>query len=119
MEEPDRTLVPGSHGEVHPPRFRHEPGSIDGRKFFDHWYNWAIRSRLQPMRKVARMLNNGLDQILTSVRHHITISTAAGFNCRIQSLKSSDRRFRSLQNYRTRILIFCGKFNLTPCLNCD
>jgi len=28
--------------------FWDEPDSIAGREFFEHWYNWAIRSRLEP-----------------------------------------------------------------------
>ncbi len=38
--------------------FWDEPDAIAGREFFDHWYNWAIRSRLEPMREVAKMLKN-------------------------------------------------------------
>jgi transposase len=64
------------------------------------------------MKKVARMLKSQLYRILTWFRHRITYATAEGFNSRIQSLKSNVRGFRSLQNYRTRILFFCGKLNL-------
>jgi transposase len=94
--------------------FWDEPDAIAGREFFNHWYNWAIRSRLEPMKKVARMLKQRVDNILTWFRHRITNSTAEGFNSRIQSLKSNARGFRSFNNYRTRILFFCGKLNLKP-----
>ena len=33
---------------------------------------------------------------------------------KIQSLKSAARGFRNFQNYRTRILFFCGKLDLYP-----
>ncbi|MBL8809894.1 MAG: transposase, partial [Planctomycetaceae bacterium] len=40
------------------------------------------------------------------------------FNSRIQAIKSNARGFKSFQNYRTRILFFCGKLDLKPALNC-
>ncbi len=98
--------------------FWDEPDAIAGREFFDHWYNWAIRSRLEPMKKVAKMLKNRLDNILSWFRHRITNSNAEGFNSRIQAIKSNARGFKSFQNYRTRILFFCGKLALKPDLNC-
>ena len=35
-------------------------------------------------------------------------------NSKIQQLKANARGFRSFRNYRTRILFFCGKLDLTP-----
>lgn len=98
--------------------FWDEPDVVAGREFFDHWYNWAIRSRLEPMKKVARMLKGRLASILSWFRHRITNGAAEGFNSRIQSIKSSARGFRNFGNYRTRILFYCGKLDLKPILNC-
>ncbi len=70
-----------------------EPDAIAGREFFDRWYKWAIRSRLEPMKKVAKMLKNRLDTILSWFRHRITNSNAEGFNSRIQAIKSNARGF--------------------------
>jgi transposase len=84
------------------------------RKFFDRWYAWASRCRLEPVKQVARMLKRRLDNILTWFRHRISNGTAEGFNSRIQSIKSAARGFRDFANYRTRILFFCGKLNLKP-----
>ena len=80
--------------------------------------SWAIRSRLELMKNVARMLKNWLENILSWFRHRITNSNAEGFNSRIQAVKSNARGFRSFQNYRTRILFFCGKMPLKPVLSC-
>jgi transposase len=88
--------------------------ATSAREFFDDWYSWAIRSRLQPMKKVAKMLKNRLANILTWFRHPISNATAEGFNSRIQSIKSQARGFRSFHNYRTRILFYCGKLKLKP-----
>lgn len=86
----------------------------NARKFFHRWYGWAARSRLKPIIKVAKMLKRHLDHILTYFRHRITNAMSEGFNSRIQSIKSQARGFRAFENFRTRILFYCGKMDLLP-----
>jgi transposase len=86
----------------------------NARKFFDRWYGWATRSRLKPIIKVAKMLKRHLENTLTYFRHGITNAMSEGFNSRIQSIKSQARGFRAFENYRTRILFYCGKLKLMP-----
>lgn len=84
------------------------------RKFFREWFGWVSRSRLKPLIKVARMLKARLENILTYLRHPITNAVTEGLNSKIQMLKSNARGFRSFENYRLRILFFCGKLDLYP-----
>jgi transposase len=84
------------------------------RKFFKHWFGWAARSRLKAVKKVARMIQRHLENILTYLRHPITNAVTEGLNSKIQAIKSNARGFRSFENYRTRILFFCGKLDLYP-----
>jgi len=86
----------------------------NARKFFNRWHGWATHSRLKPIIKVAKMLKRHLDNILSYFRHGITNAMSEGFNSRIQSIKSQARGFRSFENYRTRILFYCGKLDLLP-----
>ena len=86
----------------------------NARKFFKQWYGWATHSRLKPIITVAKMLKRHLDNILTYFRHGITNAMSEGFNSRIQSIKSRARGFRAFENYRTRILFYCGKLDLLP-----
>jgi transposase len=88
------------------------------RTFFERWYQWAVRSQLPPVREVAKMLKNHLVNILTYFRHRITNAVSEGLNSRIQSIKTAARGFRSFANYRTRILFFCGKLDLSPVKGC-
>ncbi|MEZ5940374.1 MAG: ISL3 family transposase [Planctomycetaceae bacterium] len=88
--------------------------AASGKEFFEDWYAWAIRSRLKPMKQVARMLKNRLRHLLTWFQHRITNSMSEGFNSVIQTLKANARGFRNFDNYRTRILFFCGKLQLKP-----
>jgi transposase len=84
------------------------------RRFFQDWFGWVSRSRLRPLVEVAHMLKRHLDNLLTYLKHRITNAVTEGLNSKIQSLKSAARGFRSFDNYRTRILFFCGKLDLYP-----
>jgi transposase len=84
------------------------------RRFFREWYGWVSRSQLKPLIKVAKMLKRHLENILTYLRHPITNAMTEGLNSKIQLIKYNARGFRSFENFRNRILFFCGKLNLYP-----
>ncbi len=94
--------------------FWQQPNAILGLAFFKNWRKQVMRSRIEPLKKVARMLERHLDGLLNYFEHPITYAIAEGFNSRIQAIKSAARGFRSFKNYRTRILFFCGKLDLVP-----
>ena len=85
-----------------------------GKSFFEAWYRRAIHTRLGKIKKVARTLKEHLPNLLTYFLHRITNAVTEGFNSRIQAIKSAARGFRSFENYRIRILFFCGKLDLMP-----
>jgi hypothetical protein len=80
---------------------------------FRGWYGWATRSQLKPIIKVAKMLKRHLNGLMNYIEHRITNAVSEGFNSRIQSIKSAARGFRNFDNYRIRILFFCGKLDLS------
>ena len=86
----------------------------NANKFFTKWYQWASRCQLPPIKKAAKMIKDHLPNILSWFRHPISNGPAEGFNSLIQALKSAARGFRNFDNYRTRILFFCGKLQLLP-----
>jgi transposase len=97
--------------------FRHfwECKTIENAEvYFRSWYSWSTHSKLAPIAKVANMLKRHLEGILAYITHRITNATSEGFNSRIQSIKSAARGFRNFENYRTRILFFCGRLELIP-----
>jgi transposase len=84
------------------------------QRFFNSWSTRAMRSRIEPMKKVTLMLRRHVNGLLNYTKHRITNAAAEGFNSTIQTLKANARGFRSFANYRTRILFFCGKLDLRP-----
>jgi transposase len=87
-------------------------GPLSANAYFQEWYQWAIRSQLAPVKKVARMIKSHIGNLLTYFKHWITNAVSEGLNSRIQSLKSAARGFKRFENYRTRILFFCGGLDL-------
>jgi transposase len=82
--------------------------------YFDSWSARVMRSRLEPMKDVAKMLRRHREGLLNYTTHRITNAAAEGFNSIIQTIKANARGFRSFENFRTRILFFCGKLDLRP-----
>ena len=94
--------------------FWQQEGRWHAQGYFSKWYSRARRSRLAPVKKVAKSLKNHLDGLLNYFIHPITNAVTEGLNSRIQEIKANARGFRSFDNYRARILFFCGKLNFFP-----
>ena len=84
------------------------------QRFFNQWYSWAIRSRLEPMKKVAKLMKGRLPNILTHLKSRLTNAMAEGFNSRIQWIQATARGFRNRQNFKTAILFHLGGLDLYP-----
>src|SRR5271157_917807 len=84
------------------------------RKHFRWWYNWAVRSRLQPMIEVAGMLKRRFENIITYLRHRITNAGSESINAKIQWVKYTARGFRNKQNFVHAIYFHCGGLDLAP-----
>jgi transposase len=83
------------------------------RRFFKDWFGWGEppppaddRGGATAQAAPAQLA----DLPETAHRQRRT----EGLNLKIQSLKSAARGFRNFQNYRARILCFCGKLDLYP-----
>ncbi len=87
------------------------------RPFFRGWYGWAMRSRLEPMKKVARMLKAHLENILTYLTHRITNAVTEGLNAKIQWIKYSARGYRHRDAFKMAIYFHCGGLDLEPRLS--
>ncbi len=84
------------------------------RKHFQWWYQWAVRSRLQPMKDVAAMLKRRFENIITYLRHQITNAASESINAKIQWVKYTARGFRNKQNFINAIYFHCGGLELAP-----
>jgi transposase len=84
------------------------------RRFFRGWYGWARRSRLEPMKRVAAMLRDRLDNIVTYCKHRITQGVAEGINSKVMAIKRYACGFRNERHFETAIYFHCGGLDLYP-----
>ena len=78
------------------------------------WLGWAFRSRLEPIRKVARLVRDHLWGILNAVVKGVTNATSESINSKIQWMKKNACGFRNRERFRTAILFHCGRLDLYP-----
>ena len=81
---------------------------------FKGWYSWAIRSRLEPMKRVARMVKAHLDGVLNAIERGVTNARLEGINSVIQWLEKSARGYRNRDRFRTAIYFHLGGLDLYP-----
>lgn len=86
----------------------------EAREFFNDWYNWAIRSKLEPIKKTARMMKKRLPNILTYFKYFVTNAALEGLNNKIQSIIQKAYGYRNKERFKMDILFHCGGLNLYP-----
>ena len=84
------------------------------RKAWQAWYDSAIRCRLEPVKRVARMIKRHLDGIVTAVVTRVTNARAESINAGVQKLKYSARGFRNRKRFRNAIYFHLGGLDLYP-----
>lgn len=73
---------------------------------------WLNRSRLQPMKNVAKTLKKQKAAILGYFYHRATNAIAEAINSLIQSAKRRARGFRTYEGYKCMIYLTVGKLRL-------
>ena len=73
-----------------------------------------MRSQLEPMKRVARMIKSHLASILTYLTHRVTNAVTEWLNAKIQWVKHSARGYRNPDAFKTAILFNCGGLDLGP-----
>lgn len=91
-----------------------QPSRAAGERWYQRWYNWAVRSRLTPVKKVAAMVKRHLHNVLTYFKHRITNAGSEAINSVVQMLKKRAFGYRSFENFRTVVLFRCGGLELYP-----
>lgn len=81
---------------------------------WESWYSWAIRSRLEPIRKAAKTIKHYVWGIVNAMRHRVTNAMSEGVNTKIQWLKRSARGFRNRDRFRNAIYFHLGGLDLYP-----
>ncbi len=83
-------------------------------RHFEGWYAWAMRSRLEPIKHLARMLRRHWPNVQTFFTHRITNAGAESMNSKIQKIKILARGFRNRERFKMAIFFHLGGLDLYP-----
>ncbi len=75
------------------------------------WYNWAVRSRLEPMKRLAKTLKSHWDGVLGWFESQLTQGLVEGINSLIQAAKAKARGFRSVRKMIVTVYLVAGKLD--------
>lgn len=81
---------------------------------FCKWYRWAMRSRLEPIKRLAAMVRDHWTNIVTYFEHRITNAGSESMNSRIQRIKFIARGFRNRERFKVAIYFHLGGLDLYP-----
>ena len=76
------------------------------------WINSAMRSRLEPFKKFARMLQSHLDGVLAWTKTRLSNGAVEGMNNKIKSISHRSFGFRSAANFIAAIYHCCARLPL-------
>ena len=80
--------------------------------FFDRWISWAKRSRLEPMKAVARTMEKHREGILAWFDSHISNGLIEGINSLVQAAKAKARGYRNSATLKAMTYLVAGKLDL-------
>jgi transposase len=83
-----------------------------GIEAMEKWYNWAIRSRLQPIIEFAKMLARHWDGVVRWFESGLTNAILEGLNSLIQAAKARARGYRTSKNLKIMVYLIAGKMGL-------
>ena len=88
--------------------------AADAYDFALKWYASAIRSKLEPIKKVARTFKAHLAGIVSIFNHGFCNAIAEGVNSRIQLLMQKSCGYRNRERLKTDILFHFGGLDMDP-----
>lgn len=84
------------------------------RRFLEGWLRRAMYSKLEPMKKVARMIRSHLEGVLGWVRWRINNGRLEGMNNRIRLLSHRSFGLHSAEALISLVYLCCGGIELEP-----
>lgn len=89
-----------------------QPSRPWGELFLDKWIGWAKRSRLEPMKAVARTMEKHREGILAWFDSRISNGLIEGINSLVQAAKAKARGYRNSETLKAVTYMVAGKLDL-------
>jgi transposase len=84
------------------------------KRLWNKWIAWVMRSKLEPMKHVARMVKEHLQGIVNAVVLQATNAGSESINAKIQKVKHMGCGYRNDENFRNAIYFHFGGLDLYP-----
>ena len=78
----------------------------------DEWINWALHSKLEPFKKVARTIGRKVNGILNYFENRVTNAILEGTNSMIQYIKTRARGYKSTENFKAMIYLMNSEYSI-------
>jgi len=91
-----------------------QPHEVAAYAFFRNWYQWASKSGLQHVKRVADMIRTRLDRVVRFCSQRLTNGVAEGLNSKIMTIKRRACGYRNINHFKTVIMFYCGGLDLYP-----
>lgn len=86
----------------------------EAEKMLTRWYGWAVRSRLEPIRKVARTIKEHWEGVLRVFKTGATGGLQEGTNSLIQAAKARARGYGTTRHMIAIAYLLAGKLHHLP-----
>ena len=83
-----------------------------GELMLEKWVDWAIRSRIEPIKAVARTIRRHRDGILAWFDSRIANGLIEGINSLVQAAKAKARGYRNRETLKAMTYLIAGKLDL-------
>jgi transposase len=83
-------------------------------KAWNKWIGWAMRSKLEPMKKAAKMVKDHLYGIINAIVLNVSNAGAESLNAKIQRVKRMACGYRNRERFRNAIYFHLGGLDLYP-----
>jgi transposase len=108
-----KTARAWNHKEVFRSLYKCE-NLVQAQAYWKDWNLGAMRSKLEPVKKVARMIKERVDQVLNFFIHRHTNAHAEGMNSRIQAMIKKANGYRNRKRLFNDMFFHFGALNLYP-----
>jgi len=81
-------------------------------KFLKGWITTALKSRLEPIQKIAKTIRRHKDRIITFIETRLTNAVSEGLNRIIKIVKNRASGFRTLQAFEDMIFLTVGDVDI-------
>lgn len=86
----------------------------EATRLLGKWYGWAIRSRLEPVKRVARTIKEHRDGVLRVFETGATTALLEGVNSLIQAAKARARGYGTTRHLIASAYLIAGKLRHLP-----